>query len=380
MVERQGLEMSDLTETGVVALGAIPWGTRVCNLSPGAVRELIAPFLRAGLDRGERCLWVVGDELPIAQARAALAADLDRGDLTIVSRGDAAADAWLAGAGQRGGRVVGPCLHPPGDRTLALCNVDPDACTGRELVAVLARHDRAVVVGDGGVAAVAVPVGTGGDAVGETFASLIGHDLRNPINVVSLAADLLMARFERDETVRGAAQRILRNTRRMEVMLGDVLDFVRARWGGGLPLSRQSMKIGGALRLVVERLGDAHPERVIRLDVAGEVRGQWDAARVEQALAIAVGHAAERGDVEIVCRVEGGDQLVDIRDDGPPRSDDERATVFEPFGGRGREGKSGADLGLGLYLAHAIARGHGGDLTAPPEPRGGALVLRLPGA
>jgi len=71
---------------------------------------------------------------------------------------------------------------------------------------------------------------------------------------------------------------------------------------------------------------------------------------------------------------EGGWAVVEFADRGPGISPEDAQRIFEPFY------STKGSTGLGLSICHAIARQHGGALSASARPGGGAIfVLRLPG-
>lgn len=69
----------NLRETGILPVGSLPWGSHVCLFyeSPDDLIEANARFLRAGLEAGEFCLWVIPDELHRDTALAGLRARVD---------------------------------------------------------------------------------------------------------------------------------------------------------------------------------------------------------------------------------------------------------------------------------------------------------------
>jgi len=82
----------------------------------------------------------------------------------------------------------------------------------------------------------------------------------------------------------------------------------------------------------------------------------------------------QRGRVVLQTRQEGGKASVSVRDDGPGIAPEAMSRLFTPFYTTKPEG-----TGLGLSLAHAIVRDHGGDIEVASEPKMGAeFRVRLP--
>ena len=68
----------------------------------------------------------------------------------------------------------------------------------------------------------------------EMFSAVLGHDLRNPLSVITTSAETLMRRAP-DETLRRPAARILSSGQRMGRMIEELLDMARARMTRRLP-------------------------------------------------------------------------------------------------------------------------------------------------
>jgi signal transduction histidine kinase len=72
--------------------------------------------------------------------------------------------------------------------------------------------------------------------------------------------------------------------------------------------------------------------------------------------------------------------VIEIDDDGPGIPADAMEHAFEPFHRlEGSRSRDTGGLGLGLTVARAIARGHGGDVVLANRPEGGLrATLSLP--
>ena len=166
--------------SGLDAVGDVAWGTEVCQLFRHRedLLDTLVPFLRAGLDGNERCVWAAGPPLNAAEARAAAeellpdARDRMRaGQLEIVDhdvwygRGGDVMSRWLdeearaIAMGWDGLRVLGHRTLPgpapesaaklEGRRVLALCTYDLRSCGADELLRLLRHHRFALLRRDG---------------------------------------------------------------------------------------------------------------------------------------------------------------------------------------------------------------------------------------
>ncbi len=95
-------------------------------------------------------------------------------------------------------------------------------------------------------------------AVNETFLAVIGHDLKNPIHSIVMAAELIL-RQGGDPNTRRHAERIKTSSRRMVRMIDDLFDLSRVRLGGGIPLECARLDLVTITRSVVAECVAAAP-------------------------------------------------------------------------------------------------------------------------
>src|SRR4029078_3076452 len=129
----------------------------------------------------------------------------------------------------------------------------------------------------------------------EMFAGILGHDLRNPLNAILAAAQLL----ERRTSVPALAtplERILTSDDRMARMIEQLLDFTRVRVGRGLELQCAAVALAEICAHTVEELRTANPAAQIEVHAHGDLRGHWDSDRIAQVVSNLVGNAIEHGE------------------------------------------------------------------------------------
>ena len=204
---------------------------------------------------------------------------------------------------------------------------------------------------------------------------ILGHDLRNPLSSISMAAEYLLQLEPIDENARRSAARIARMAERMTRIIRDLLDFARGRFGVGIPVQRKACDLGVIARAVV----DEHTPpagRSIHVQVSGDVRGAWDEGRIGQAMSNLVANALVHGEGDVTLDVgDRGDAVrVTIHNEGTPIPESVRATLFEPF----HRSTGGSGLGLGLYIVREIARAHGGQVSVASDPTGTTFTMTLP--
>jgi signal transduction histidine kinase len=197
----------------------------------------------------------------------------------------------------------------------------------------------------------------------EMFIGILGHDLRNPLNAILMAADTIRLR-DKSEQVARPVQRIRSSAERMTRMIEQILDFTRARLGGGIPVEPKPMSLSALATQLAEEFeaGAPHP---ITLESHGDTHGEWDSDRLAQVISNLLGNAIEHGDHSRPVRlsVDGSERAalrIGVWNAGAI-SDQVLPTLFEPFG-VARNSHNFNGLGLGLYVVHEIVRAHGGTI------------------
>ena len=85
---------------------------------------------------------------------------------------------------------------------------------------------------------------------------VLGHDLRNPLNAISMSIAMIVKRPEQAAEI---ALRMRTSTERMRDMITDLLDFTRIRLGARLALQLRPVRLGDRLRTGGERAEGGAP-------------------------------------------------------------------------------------------------------------------------
>jgi signal transduction histidine kinase len=219
----------------------------------------------------------------------------------------------------------------------------------------------------------------------EMFVAILGHDLRSPLNAVIMSSQFMLERGKLDEQDVGLATGTLRSARRMNRLVGDLLDLTRSRLGPGIPIVRAEMDIEALARHAVEEATAANPERVVRIDAAGDLHGSWDAARISQVLANllanALQHSAANEPVTMTLRGEATEVLMSVHNAGPAIARSQLPRLFDPIKRltSGENASSAGNLGLGLYIAERVVTAHGGTIEVHSSEKDGTVfTVHLP--
>jgi signal transduction histidine kinase len=219
----------------------------------------------------------------------------------------------------------------------------------------------------------------------EMFLAILGHDLRTPLGAVMMSAQFMLETHELAEPHLTLTSRIASSTKRMNQMIGALLDFTRSRLGGGIPIVRASMNMGKAVHDVVNEISAAYPDRTIKIDARGSLDGEWDCARVSQVLSNLIGNALEYGSGRTAATVDvHGDEKevsVAIHNRGVTIPAEQLNGIFNPMKRKEVAPTSGpgSNLGLGLYIADRIVNAHKGRISVESsEEAGTTFTVHLP--
>jgi PAS domain S-box-containing protein len=213
---------------------------------------------------------------------------------------------------------------------------------------------------------------------------IVSHDLRNPLSVILMSAQVLLRREELDAQTIKTIARIQSSAERAARMIRDLLDFTKARLGGGLKLVIQSVDIHDVIQRVVEEVQLSNPEREISFETAGDGRGEWDADRLAQVASNLVSNAVKYGDpsTSVHVQLSGTNDVaeLEVQNRGQPIAPEQLPKLFEPFN-RGVMGvdKTTRSIGLGLYIVDHIVRAHGGSIDVnSTADQGTTFTVRVP--
>ena len=216
----------------------------------------------------------------------------------------------------------------------------------------------------------------------EQFIAILGHDLRNPLAVVSACA-LLLKRRAADPGSGRLADQMLRSVDRMSGLIGDTLDFAKGRLGGGLSLDLQWTEgLAAAIDEIAAAARLSHPGRRIESNVVVDRAARCDIARIQQIASNLVDNAIAHGWVDGLvtigaqCRQDAFE--LSVWNQGDPIPSESIDRMFDPFW-RHDSGRPHDGLGLGLHICTLIAEAHGGSISvSSSRERGTLFVVRIP--
>ena len=201
----------------------------------------------------------------------------------------------------------------------------------------------------------------------EEFLAIVSHDLRNPLNNISMAAQNLLEEPGEPKDVRELASSINRSAGEMLGLIQDLLDVERIALGK-LTLHIEQHDVTEIINQAVEQLQGAAASKGVTLDaepqdVCGYV--VCDRSRVMQVLSNLIGNAIKftpaKGQICVSCQrtdSEGEKVQISVSDTGEGIAPEKIKSIFERFSQIHNQDRRG--IGLGLYIARMMVEEHPG--------------------
>ncbi len=219
----------------------------------------------------------------------------------------------------------------------------------------------------------------------DEFLAMLGHELRNPLDVIGSAVRVLDVQPDHDTPAAKAQEVIARQVRQLARLVDDLLDVGRVSTGK-ITLVRVPVDLAETVRRCVAGL--MPPGEVPHHTVTVRAEPTWveaDQSRVEQIvmnlLSNAVKYTPKGGGIDLTVGGDGRMGRLTVTDTGAGMSPHMIERVFDLFfqGERTLDRAEGG-LGIGLTLVRRLAEQHGGrvEVRSPGPGRGSTVIVELP--
>ncbi len=209
------------------------------------------------------------------------------------------------------------------------------------------------------------------DLIAELAAAL-AHDIRNPLNSISLMAQRLMRHA--DEKIRETGRRIKESVGRVEMQMREFLQLAAP-----LRVNRVETDMADFVREIIRDWDDRF--KASRITVEPElksVRCRIDRVRMRRALENLIDNAIQAmpdgGKLTVRTYRDGKDCVIEVSDTGVGIPDDVIDQIFRPYFTTKPNG-----TGLGLSQVERTVRAHGGHIDVESQPdKGTTFRIYLP--
>lgn len=218
----------------------------------------------------------------------------------------------------------------------------------------------------------------------ETLATLLVHDFKNPLSVISANLDFIrdVMAPENAPALEALEDSVLA-TKQLHEMVLNLLDIARLETGS-FPIARIPVDVvallGECARGSAAIVRDARVEVIT--DLPRELEARIDPTVVRRALQNlmenAIRHAPSGSRIVISAALESSELVLTVADQGPGVPPELRDSIFDKFSQGDATNRSMSNRGLGLTFVRMVARAHGGDVSVTDNaPRGARFSMRL---
>jgi signal transduction histidine kinase len=216
----------------------------------------------------------------------------------------------------------------------------------------------------------------------EDVLGVVAHDLRNPLNLIQMTAELMI-----DEVLPLAKRRemldiALRAAKQMNRLIDDLLDTVRLQ-AGRLSLDVEEVSVEAIMKQAEETYRPLAQRRHLHFETAAQdgAMVRADPARVSQIVGNLIGNAIKfsREDGSVKLRATSGEKQVvfQVVDDGPGIPPDNMSHLFDNFWQARKNDRRG--VGLGLAIVKELVEAHGGKIWVESQvDHGSTFSFSLP--
>ena len=199
------------------------------------------------------------------------------------------------------------------------------------------------------------------------LSSGVGHELRNPLGVMTNAVYYLRAVLPNaPEKVREYLDILQQQITLSEKIVSDLLDFARSK-----PPQRRPISLAEVTSAQVSRLANHNGFRInthLPIDLPPVLADQTQVGQIVLNLLTNAMQAMDRtGTIDVRAQAAGAHVHLDVSDTGPGIPKENLEKIFEPLFTTKARG-----IGLGLAVSRTLARANEGELTAVNLPQRGA--------
>jgi two-component system nitrogen regulation sensor histidine kinase NtrY len=209
----------------------------------------------------------------------------------------------------------------------------------------------------------------------------IAHEVKNPLTPIQLSAQRLrkkyLGRLSGDNEVFDVCTKtIVSQVDELKKLVSEFSSFAR------MPaVEKAKNSLGAMAEEVLALYRAAHGDRIFRLEHRGSVREfPFDFKQMRRVLINLLDNAVAATDnnglIEVIlsCDPDQKVAFLEVCDNGPGVSDQDKPCLFEPYFSRKKSG-----TGLGLAIASTVVADHGGSLRIRDnEPHGARFLVELP--
>lgn len=214
----------------------------------------------------------------------------------------------------------------------------------------------------------------------QNFMMAVTHELKTPISVIKLNLETIQ-KYNLDAERQQKLMRVmLKETSRLNFLTNNILVASQLE-GGGYKFSKEELDLSDLLKDCINDFRSRFSEKDFQMEIEGGVDVQGDPLLlqmlVNNLLENAIKYSPAESPVLATLRKNTNGVKIQIIDEGPGISEEEKKKIFDKFYRTGSEStRKTQGTGLGLYLCRKIAKDHNADITVTNNvPRGSIFAV-----
>jgi PAS domain S-box-containing protein len=221
----------------------------------------------------------------------------------------------------------------------------------------------------------------------DEFLATLAHELRNPLAPIRNAVRILDSDAADERQRKWGREVIARQVQRMSLLLDDLLDVSRIT-RGQLELKKDYVDLKSVIGIAVETarpLLDAKQHKLAVSLPPENIKLEADPLRLSQVIGNLLTNAAKytdpEGSIKLSARIENGELVIGIRDNGIGLTQESLPGLFTMFSQvNSAIDRAEGGLGIGLALVKGLVALHGGRVEVRSEGlgRGSEFIVHLP--
>ena len=211
----------------------------------------------------------------------------------------------------------------------------------------------------------------------ERFAAAVSHDLKEPLSVISLYAEIVREQLDSDSMAYGQLETIVASVQSMRLMLDGLLTWSSVDAPEEAPTTRVQEAVDRALRNLHSRVREHDAVVDVKAPDEVAVADVHLVEVVQNLLANALKYRSKRRPLlRVRTTNEGGLVAVSVQDNGVGIAPQDQNRVFDLFT---QSDPSAEGAGVGLALVARYAERYGGDVSVRSVlGEGSTFTVRLP--
>ncbi|MBV8807107.1 MAG: HAMP domain-containing histidine kinase, partial [Acidobacteriaceae bacterium] len=213
--------------------------------------------------------------------------------------------------------------------------------------------------------------------------AVAAHELRNPLNVLTLVWQLMERMADdpsRSRQVKALFEKSRVQLERLGALIDRLLDVARVQ-AGSFDLYCENFDLSELIREVVSRFKIEHSAVPISLELEDHIEGRWDRLRLDQVITNLMSNALKYGmenAVVVSASSINGHVLVKVQDQGIGILPKDSTRIFDRFR-HASTSPPNKGLGMGLWITKQIVTAHGGTIRVESElGEGSTFIVELP--